>query len=89
MTTHVNPDADGFQWQPTNTVTAIIDRLDDVFSAIRSLQHTGFSEKDLSVFVGREGLAKLDVHGKGHGVLGRVIRAVELVTARPASRQGC
>jgi hypothetical protein len=37
MTTHVNPDphADGFQWQPTNKVTAIIDRLDDVLSAIR------------------------------------------------------
>lgn len=83
MTTHVNPDphAEGFQWQPTNKVTAIIDRLDDVFSAIRSLQHSGFSEQDLSVFVGREGLAKLDVHGKGHGVFGRVIRAMESVTA--------
>jgi len=83
MTTHVNPDphAEGFQWQPTNKVTAIIDRLDDVFSAIRSLQHAGFSEKDLSVYLGKDGLAKLDVHGKGHGVLGRIIRAVESVTA--------
>jgi|SRR5882672_4743830 len=83
MTTHVNPDphADGFEWQPTNRVTAIIDRLEDVVSAIRSLQHAGFSDKGISVFVGREGLAKLDVDGKGHGVLGRVIRAVESVTA--------
>ena len=83
MTTHVNPDphAEGFQWQPTNKVTAIIDRLDDVFSAIRSLQHAGFSEKGLSVYLGEDGLAKLDVHGKGHGVLGRIIRTVESVTA--------
>ena len=52
-----------------------------MFSAIRGLQQAGFSEKDLSVFIGKDGLAKLDVHGKGHGVFGRIIRAVESVTA--------
>ncbi|SRR6266550_1421299 len=83
MTTHVNPDphAEGFEWQPTNKVTAIIDRLDDVFSAIRSLEQAGFPEKDLSVFVGSEGLAKLDVHGEHHGLVGRVVRAVQSVAA--------
>jgi hypothetical protein len=83
MTTHVNPDphADGFQWQPTNKVTAIVDRLDDVFAAIHSLERSGFSDKDLSVFIGSDGLAKLDAHGKHHGLVGRVIRAVESVAA--------
>jgi hypothetical protein len=83
MTTNVNPDphAEGFQAQPTNNVTAIIDRLDDVSSAIRSLQQAGFSDTDVAVFVGREGLAKLDVDGERHGLVGRVIRAVESVAA--------
>ena len=83
MTTNVNPDphADGFEWQPTNKVTAIVDRLDDVFAAIHSLERSGFSDKDLSVFIGSDGLAKLDVHGKHHGLVGRVIRAVESVAA--------
>jgi hypothetical protein len=66
MTTHVNPDphAEGFQWQPTNKVTAIIDRLDDVFSAIRSLQHAGFSEKDVSVFIGKDAWRNWTFMGK-------------------------
>jgi len=83
MRANINPDphAEGFQWQPTNHVTAIIDDQDEVFSVIRRLKESGFSDEDISVFIGSEGLAKLDVHGEHHGMLGRVIRAVESVTA--------
>ena len=83
MTTNVNPDphAEGFQWQPTNKVTAIIDRVDEVAAAIRALQQAGFSDQDVEVFVGSEGLSKLDVRGESHGLVGRVIRAVESVAA--------
>jgi len=58
MTTHINPDphAEGFQWQPTNHVTAIIDDQDDVFSVIRRLKESGFSDEDISVFIRSDGL---------------------------------
>ncbi len=83
MRANINPDphAEGFQWQPTNHVTAIIDDQDDVLSVILSLKESGFVNEDISVFIGREGLAKLDVHGEHHGMFGRIVRALESVTA--------
>ena len=83
MATNVNPDphSTGFQWQATNSVTAIVDNLDELKYAIHSLRQSGFSDEDVAVFMGRDGLAKLDIHGENHGLSGRLIRAVESVTA--------
>src|SRR5882724_5678967 len=83
MPTHVNPDphAEGFQLQPTNHVTAIIENLDDVLSAAQCLTQACFSDYDLSVFIGRDGLAKLDLHGERHGILGRIVRAADSLTS--------
>jgi hypothetical protein len=83
MPTHVNPDphAEGFQLQPTNHVTAIIDDLNDVRAAIQELTRAGFSDNDLSVFIGKDGLAKLDLRGENHGLLGRIVRAADSLTS--------
>jgi len=62
-------------------VTAVIDEVQDLISAVRSLKHSGFSDDHTSVFMGQEGLAKLDLHGEDHGVLIRVNRALESLTA--------
>ena len=89
MPTHVNPDphAEGFQLQPTNRVTAIIDHLEDVLAAIRDFTQAGFSDNDLSVFVGKDGLEKLDLHGKNHGILGRIVRAADSLTSNQEANQ--
>lgn len=89
MPTHVNPDphAEGFQLQPTNQITAIIDNLDDVLSTMQCLTEAGFSDTDLSVFVGRDGLAKLDLHGERHGILGRIVRAADSLTSNEEANQ--
>jgi len=89
MPTHVNPDphAEGFQLQPTNHVTAIIDNLGDVLSAIGDLTQAGFSDNDLSVFIGRDGLAKLDLRGENHGILGRIVRAADSLTSNQEANQ--
>ena len=83
MTTNLNPDphADGFTPQPIYNVTAVFDELHDVISAVRSLKQSAFPDEQTSVFMGKEGLAKLDLHGEDHGVLARVIRALESLTA--------
>jgi hypothetical protein len=89
MPTHVNPDphAQGFQLQPTHHVTAIIDNLDDVLSTMQELTQAGFSDNDLSVFIGKDGVAKLDLHGENHGILGRIVRAADSLTSNQEANQ--
>jgi hypothetical protein len=89
MPTHVNPDphAEGFRLQPTNHATAIIDNLDDVLSTMQDLRQAGFSDNDLSVFIGSDGLAKLDLHGENHGILGRIVRAADSLTSNQDANQ--
>lgn len=89
MTVNVNPDphAEGFKPQPILHVTAIFDELDDVISAIGPLQRQGFSDYHVSVFLGKDGLAKLDLHGEGHGALARVVRNLESLTAEAQANQ--
>lgn len=83
MKTIINPDphAEGFKPQPTYNVTAVVEHISDVFSIVQSLEKSGFSEDQISVFIGQDGLAKLDLHGEEHGVLTRVVRALESLTA--------
>ena len=83
MTANVNPDphVEGFTPQPISSVTAIIDELDDLVAALESLQQSGFSTEQVSVFMGAEGLAKLDLHGEKHGFLARALRALESLAA--------
>ena len=91
MTIKVNPDphADGFTPQPIRSVTARMDDLDDLIVAMRALKAAGFSENDASVFMGEEGLSKLDLHGENHGILARVIRALESLTAEERANLEC
>jgi hypothetical protein len=83
MKTIVNPDphAEGFKPQPIHNITAVLDRLSDVFSVLQSLGKAGFSEEQISVFLGQDGLEKLDLHGERHGMMARVVRALETLTA--------
>lgn len=91
MAIKVNPDphAEGFTPQPIRSVTARVDDLGDVIAAIRALEAVGFAEDDTSVFMGEEGLSKLDLHGENHGMLARGIRALELLTAEERANLEC
>jgi microsomal dipeptidase-like Zn-dependent dipeptidase len=90
MRTRVNPDphSQGFTSHPKNDVTAILSELSDLAAAIRSLNQAGFFGEQVSVFTGREGLAKLDLHGEEHGFLAQVIRAVESLTTEERANTG-
>lgn len=83
MKTIINPDphAEGFTPQPIYNVTAVLEHISDVFSVVQSLENSKFSEDQISVFIGQDGLAKLDLHGEEHGMLARVVRAWESLTA--------
>jgi hypothetical protein len=91
MTIKVNPDphAGGFTPQPIGSVTARVDDLEEVIAAIRALKAVGFSEDVTSVFIGEEGLSKLDLHGENHGMLARAVRALESLTAEERANLEC
>jgi len=82
MDAKINPDphVKGFSPHPKGRVTAIVDELPDMAGAIRALNQAGFSDEQVSVFAGKEGLARLDLHGEAHGFLARVMRSVESMT---------
>ncbi len=56
-------------------------------SAIQHLTQAGFSDNDLSVFIGTDGLAKLDLHGKKDGIMGRIVRAADSLTSNQQANQ--
>jgi hypothetical protein len=89
VTANVNPDphAEGFTPQPISSVTAIIDELDDLVAVLESLQQSGFSAEQVSVFMGAQGLAKLDLHGEKHGILARTLRALESLAGEDQANQ--
>ena len=82
MRSRVNPDphVQGFTSHPRDNVTAVIDDMADLVAVVRSLNAAGFSDEHVSVFTGREGLAKLDLRGEAHGFLAEFIRSVESMT---------
>lgn len=86
---NVNPDphVEGFKPQPTFNVTAVFDTLDDVLQAILSLQKHGFTDEAVSVYLGKDGLAKLDLHGEAHGLLARLVRRLESLSAEAEANQ--
>jgi hypothetical protein len=84
-----HPHAKEFTPQPIRSVTARVDDLGDVIAAIRALKVAGFSEDETSVFMGEEGLGKLDLHGEHHGKLARAVRALESLTAEERANLEC
>jgi len=83
MQTNVNPDtgAERISEQFKNALTAFIDEQADFTEAIDALERAGFSPDQICAFMGEEGLERLDVHGKSHGFLSRVIRGIEFMRA--------
>lgn len=69
MTAKVKPDphAEGFTPQPIYNVTAVIDELPDLTSAVTSLRQSGLSGEHISVFMGKDGLTKWTCMAKSTG----------------------
>jgi len=83
METNVNPDTDAerFSEQFKNAVTAFIDELPDFNEAVVALERARLGPDQIYVFMGEEGLERLDLHGQSHGFLSRVIRGIEFMRA--------
>ena len=82
-----NPHEQGFSAKPLNGVAGTIDRLKDAVEAVEDLKAADFPEGDIAIFIGADGLTRLEPEGKFHGVLGQIIRASQWIGGEDAANQ--
>ncbi len=75
----VNPDPhkDGFEVQPTNNVTAELDTFEIAKNAAGRLDIMDFEMDAIRVYVGQEGLEKIDLDGEEHGIYATLLRSIQ------------
>jgi hypothetical protein len=76
-----DPHLDHFTFSLTNRLTALFEAVEQAQRAAQALGEAGFPSDEIDLFVGEEGANVLDLAEKHHGVVGRLVRALEyLVT---------
>jgi diadenosine tetraphosphate (Ap4A) HIT family hydrolase len=75
----INPDpyAGGQMFALVNQVTGLVDSDEKAMAMVRSLEEGGVAPDDIDVFVGEEGVRRLDLFGRAHGRLTRLLRRLE------------
>lgn len=75
----INPDpyAGGHLFALVNRATALLDSEEDVLAAVRALEEDGVAPDDIDLFVGEEGARRLDLSGRDHGTVIRLLRTIE------------
>jgi|tagenome__1003787_1003787.scaffolds.fasta_scaffold19380676_1 hypothetical protein len=63
---------------PMHRMVAVLDDAADVRAALDGLMGLGVESSDVVVLTGEEGVARLDPSGEGHGLLGRLLRVLQL-----------
>ncbi len=75
----INPDpyAGGHLFALVNHVTGLIDSEDDVKATVEALEKDGVASDDIDLFVGEQGARCLDLSGREHGRVFRLLRTLE------------
>jgi diadenosine tetraphosphate (Ap4A) HIT family hydrolase len=75
----LNPDpyGDGHLFALVNRVTGLLDSEDDVTETVRALEKEGIPPDDIDIFVGEQGARSLDLFGREHGRVRRLLRTLE------------
>ena len=60
-----------------NRVTCLLDRQDEVDSAVRALEENGVASDDINIFSGEQGAKCLDLSGREHGRAFWLLRTLE------------
>jgi hypothetical protein len=77
VTVNPDPHAKGYRFSPHRYVTAVFRSREELGAVIEDLNDASFEDEEIEVFVGDEGVEKLDVAGKKHGVVVRLLRNLE------------
>jgi diadenosine tetraphosphate (Ap4A) HIT family hydrolase len=75
----INPDpyAGGHLFALVNRVTSLLESEHEVMATVRALEEHGVATDDIDVFVGEEGARRLDLSGREHGRVIRLLRTLE------------
>lgn len=75
----INPDpyAGGRLFALANRVTGLLDTEDDVTATVRALEECGVASDDIDIFAGEPGARCLDLSGREHGRVIRLLRTLE------------
>lgn len=75
----INPDpyTGGRLFALVNRVTALLESEDDVTATLRTLEEQGVPSDAIDVFVGEQGARSLDLSGREHGKVHRLLRTLE------------
>jgi diadenosine tetraphosphate (Ap4A) HIT family hydrolase len=77
--TRINPDpyAGGHFFALLNRVSGLVDSEAEAVATVRALEENGFATDDIDVFVGEQGARCLDLFGREHGRVIRLLRRLE------------
>lgn len=64
---------------PTNKVVGFINDPSDAQAAVRDLHAAGFTADEIEVLTGEEGAHRIDVTGREHGILARIVRSIQKI----------
>jgi diadenosine tetraphosphate (Ap4A) HIT family hydrolase len=75
----INPDpyAGGHVFPLVNRVTGLLDSADEVMATVRALEEGGVATDDIDIFEGEQGARRLDLSGREHGRVIRLLRTLE------------
>jgi hypothetical protein len=75
----INPDphSKGYKFSPIHCVVAIFGSSDQFPEVAQRLLEEGITDEHIAVFIGEEGILKLDSNGSQHGMVTRVMRDLE------------
>ena len=60
-----------------NRVTGLVDSEDEAMATVRALEADGVATDDIDIFVGEQGARSLDLSGREHGRVTRLLRKLE------------
>ena len=75
----INPDpyAGGHLFALVHRVTGLFDSADEATATVRALEESGVATEDIDIFVGEQGARCLDLPGREHGRVIRLLRTLE------------
>jgi len=81
MMARINPDpyTGGHVFALLNHVTGLVDTEEEAMATVRALEEGGVATEDIDVFVGEEGARHLDLFGREHGRVIRLLRGLEAI----------
>lgn len=74
---NLDPYAGGHLFALTNRVTCLLDSEDEATATGRALEEEGVAADDIDIFVGEQGARRLDLFGREHGRVIRLLRRLE------------